>query len=241
MLLESRQRALLLVIAAILTLGGCRGAPASYETQRAEMVQHQLIQRGVADERILAAFRSVPREEFVLPSVREHAYDDIEAPIGHGQSIDRAYENALMLQALALTPSDRVLEVGTGSGYLASLMSQLAAQVATIEIDPALAQEAQVRLARLGYGRVAVRVGDGFLGWPERAPFDAIVLTCSPPVIPQPLIEQLAEGGRLVLPFGGEKRFQELVLYRKIRGQLSESRRLAPTEFVPMEGTIRGR
>lgn len=227
---------LLLLLAAA---AACSRAPASMEQRRAEMVRTQVLLRGIDDPRIQAAFRTVPREEYVLPQFREHAYDDVEAPIGYEQTIDRAYENALMLKALKLSPEDVVLEVGTGSGYLASIMAQLAKQVFTIDIDPRFAKEAAARVARLGYGNITVKEGDGFVGWPEHAPFNAIVMTCSPPQIPKPLIEQLSGGGRIVLPLGGDERFQELVLYVKRNGRLVEQTRLSPAEFVPMQGIIK--
>jgi protein-L-isoaspartate(D-aspartate) O-methyltransferase len=228
---------MILLIAGLL-LHSCTGRPPTLQEQRDQMIHQQLAQRGVKDTRLLEAFRATPREEYILPSYREHAYDDVEAPIGHGQSIDRPYENAIMLQALDLKPSDRVLEVGTGSGYLASLMSKLAGEVFTIEIDCAIADEAKARILRLAIERTQVRCGDGYLGWPEQAPFNAIVLTASPSEIPQPLIEQLAEGGRLVLPLGGTKRFQELKLYEKKEGKLVEIRGISHTEFVPMKGKV---
>lgn len=232
-----RAGALLLLLLA--SAAACSRGQRSLEEQRAEMVRAQILQRGIDDPRIQAAFRTVPREEYVLPQFRDHAHDDVEAPIGYEQTIDRAYENALMLRALKLSPTDVVLEVGTGSGYLASIMAQLAKQVFTIDIDPRFAKEAAARVARLGYANITVKEGDGFVGWPEHAPFNAIVMTCSPPEIPKPLIAQLAEGGRIVLPLGGDERFQELVLYVKRNGRLEEQTRLSPTEFVPMQGLIK--
>ncbi len=232
-----RASALLLLLLA--APAACSKAPVSMEEQRAKMVREQIKQRGIDVLGIQAAFHAVPREEYVLPQFRDHAYDDVEAPIGYEQTIDRAYENALMLKALKLSPDDVVLEVGTGSGYLASIMAQLAKHVYTIDIDPRFAKEAAARVARLGYANITVQEGDGFVGWPEHAPFNAIVMTCSPPEIPKPLIEQLSEGGRIVLPLGGDERFQELVLYVKRNGKLEELTRLSPTEFVPMQGLIK--
>lgn len=200
------------------------------------MVRTQIEQRGIKDPKILNSFLIVPREEFVLPQFKQNAYDDVEAPLGHGQTLDRPYENAEMIRALEIKPADRVLEVGTGSGYLASLMSKIAKDVYTIEIEPDIAAEARDRIKKLGYSNIEVVTGDGFLGLPDRAPFDAIVLTCSPDTVPKPLMDQLAEGGRLLLPLGGAKKFQELVLYKKENGRFVESRRISPTTFTPMKG-----
>ncbi len=223
---------------ALLIIGNCSREPKTFVEQRAEMVRVQLKQRGIRDERLLSAFESVPREEFVISEYIDKAYDDIEAPIGHGESLDRPFENAVMLMALAIKPQDKVLEVGTGSGYLAALMSHLADRVFTIEIVPEIAAEARDRLKKLGYDKVEVRTGDGFLGWPEHAPFDAIVMAASPPRVPEPLAKQLAESGRLVLPLGGAEKFQLLVLYTKKNGKLVETAKLSPTTFVPMKGKI---
>ncbi|MFA4873963.1 MAG: protein-L-isoaspartate(D-aspartate) O-methyltransferase [bacterium] len=233
--------AVLIITAAIIaaaSASACSQKPKPFALQRADMVKYQLKQRGITDPAILNAFMSVPREEYVLPSFRDHTYDDVEAPSGFGQSLDRPYENAVMLRALVLKPTDRVLEVGTGSGYLSSLMSRIARDVYTIEIEGPIAQDATERVRRLGYENVHVKQGDGFLGWPEYAPFNAIVMTCSPPELPKPLVEQLAEGGRIVLPLGGTEKFQELVMYEKKEGKLIGPRPLAPTEFVPMKGKI---
>lgn len=227
-----------IILEGLLICSACSRTPPSLTEQREEMVRTQLIGRGITDGRIVAAFRTVPREAFVLPRFREHAYDDLEAPIGFGQSLDRPYENAAMLKALELAPTDRVLEVGTGSGYLSALMSRIAQQVFTIEIEPDIADAARKNISGQGTTNIEIRTGDGFLGWPERAPFDAIVLACSPERIPEPLTEQLAEGGRLLLPLGGTEKFQELVLYTKRGGKLLELRRIGPTTFSPMKGKI---
>ncbi len=228
----------IMALGAVALISACSQKPKGFEDQRAEMVRLQLKQRGITDPAILKAFMTVPREEYVLPNFRNNSYDDVEAPIGHGQSLDRPYENAFMIRALALTPHDRVLEVGTGSGYLASLMSRIAKDVYSIEIEHPLAQESAERVRRLGYDNVHIKEGDGFIGWPENAPFDAIVMTASPSEVPKPLAQQLAEGGRILLPLGGTKKFQELVLYEKKDGVLLGPKMLAPTEFVPMKGKI---
>lgn len=202
------------------------------------MVRTQIEQRGITDHKILAAFNSVPREEFVLPEFRNRAYDDLEVPLGFGQTLDRPYEDALIISALDIQPADRVLEVGTGSGYLSALMSGLAMDVYTIEIEPPIAALAKSNFKKLAMSNVHPKTGDGFIGWPEFAPFNAIILTCSPDKVPEPLIGQLAEGGRLILPIGGTKKFQELILYKKTGGRFVESRRLSPTTFVPMKGKV---
>lgn len=228
----------LLAIVVLAGESGCPGRRATFDQQREAMVREQLERRGIADHKILNAFRDVPREEFVLPRHRGHAYDDVEAPVGFGQSLDRPYENAVMIQALGLGARDRVLEIGTGIGYLTAVMSRIAPEVYTIEIEPDIAEAARRTLARTGFANIKVKTGDGFLGWPEHAPFDAIIMGCSPDRVPEPLAEQLAEGGRLLLPLGGTEKFQELVLYTKRNGKLIETRRIAPTTFSPMKGKI---
>lgn len=227
----------LLILPALIIASSCT-KPQDYEQQRRAMVERQVLWRGVTDKNVLDAMLAVPREEFVLPQYKDKAYADLEVPIGKDQTLDRPYEDAFMIQALSLSSTDRVLEVGTGGGYLAALLSRIVPEVYTIEILPEIADAARQRLSRLGYKNIEVRTGDGFLGWEEHAPFNAIVLTCSPPEIPKPLIEQLAEGGRLILPLGGEQKFQELLLYTKTKGKLAGPTRLAPVTFVPMRGKI---
>jgi len=216
----------------------CSRKPKTFAERRAEMVERQIEMRGITEETILKAFGTVPREEFVIEKFREHAYDDVEAPSGFGQSLDRPYENALMIKALDVRPGERVLEVGTGAGYLASLLSRIAGEVYSIEIEPEIAEDARKRLKRLGYDNVEVKTGDGFLGWPEHAPFDAIVMAASPNRVPEPLKKQLAEGGRIVLPLGGAEKFQILTLFVKVDGKLVKKAEITPTTFVPMKGII---
>lgn len=227
-----------LITAFALANPACSKKQTSFEGKRAQMVRVQLEQRGFTNKDILNAFRFVPREEFVLPNYRDNAYDDLEVPIGQGQTMDRPYDDAIMIEALSLSPQDRVLEVGTGSGYLAALMSRVAKEIYTIEIDEVLAKNAKDRLERLRYDNIHVMAGDGFLGWPEFAPFDAIVLSCSPPRVPEPLKDQLAEGGWLLLPLGGTQKFQQIILYTKKNEKFTEVRRLAPVTFAPMKGKI---
>ncbi len=233
-----RIAAFIVVAVAALNAGACSQCQQTLESKQQAMVEHQIRFRGIADPRVLSVMREVPRVEFVEPSQRKIAYDDVRAPIGYGQTLDRPYEDALILETLQLKPTDRVLEVGTGSGYLAALMSKLAKEVYTIEIIGPLGDRAARTMKRLGYDNVEVRVGDGFLGWKEHAPFDVIVLTASPSTIPQPLKEQLAEGGKMLLPLGGEERFQELLLYAKKNGKIVKEQRIAPTTFVPMKGIV---
>ncbi len=201
---------------------------------REQMVQRQLAARGVRDPRVLEAMRKVPRHELVPPELRGEAYDDRPLPIGHGQTISQPYIVAAMTEALRLAGDERVLEVGTGSGYQAAVLAELAREVYSIEIVAPLAERARRDLARLGYANVQVRQGDGYRGWPEHAPFDAIVVTAAPDHVPEPLLAQLAPGGRLVLPLGGSFA-QELVLLT--RGADGVTRQeLLPVRFVPMTG-----
>lgn len=228
--------ALILAAIVISPLASCRRVEPTAAERRGEMVRAQIERRGITEPEILAAFREVPREEFVLPAYRDRAFDDIEAPIGFGESLDRAYDNAVMIRAMKIGPKSRVLEIGTGVGYLASIISRIAAEVFTIDIDPDIAAAARRNVEKLGYSNIKLKVGDGYLGWPDEAPFDAIVMTTSPSSLPAPLAEQLSEGGRLVVPIGGSKKHQELVVYTKKDGMLSKPVRLAPAEFSPMKG-----
>lgn len=212
--------------------------PADFASQRKAMVEQQVLWRGVTDKAVLDAMLEVPREEFVLPQYRDKAYADIEVPIGFEQTLDRPYEDAFIVASLKLKPGEKVFEVGTGGGYLTAILAKIAKEVYTIDIVPEIADEAKARFEQLGYTNVFVKAGDGFAGWPEHAPFDGIVFTCSPPEIPKPLIEQLAEGGRMILPLGGGEKFQELLLYTKKNGKLVGPVRLAAMTFVPMKGKI---
>ena len=198
------------------------------------MVEQQLMARGINDARVLAAMAKVPREEFVPPESRAVSYEDGPLPIGHGQTISQPYIVAFMTEQLRPTQSDRVLEIGTGSGYQAAILAGLVNDVYTIEIIDALAKDAEATLRRLRYKNVHVRVGDGYRGWPEHAPFDAITVTCAPDHVPQPLIDQLKEGGRMIIPVGGFGN-QELYLLEKKNGQL-QRRAVLPVRFVPMAG-----
>lgn len=205
----------------------------SRRAERERMIETQIATRGVNDVRVLRALRDVPRHEFVPEEHREHAYQDWPLPIGFRQTISQPYIVALMSQVLELRGDETVLEIGTGSGYQSAVLARLAKEVYTIEIVPELGERAKRDLARLGFGSVHVRVGDGYQGWPEHAPFDAIIVTAAPGHVPQPLIDQLAVGGRMVLPVGRSS--QELLLIRRTP-QGIEREKLIDVRFVPMTG-----
>ena len=207
-----------------------------YALARERMVAEQLVPPGrdITNARVLAVMGRVPRHEFVPERLRRDAYRDHPLPIGHGQTISQPYIVAFMTERLEPKPTDRVLEIGTGSGYQAAVLSGLVAQVYTIEIIDELAQRAAVDLKRLGCTNVHVRAGDGYLGWAEAAPFDAMLVACAPEHVPQPLIDQLMEGGRMIIPVG-RAGSQELVLLHKHGGKL-EQHAVLPVSFVPMTG-----
>ena len=198
------------------------------------MVEGQIIARGVRDRRVLDALRRVPRHEFVPPELAEEAYSDSPLPIGFGQTISQPYIVGYMTELLRLEPDQKVLEIGTGSGYQAAVLSLIAGEVYSIEIVEPLGLEARERLKRMGYRNIHVRIGDGYQGWPEQAPFDRIILTAAPPEIPQALIDQLAPGGRLVAPVGPGYGAQEIVIVDKDRKGQVHRRVDLPVRFVPM-------
>lgn len=208
-------------------------------SQARERLAQQLAREGIQDSRTLAAMRTVPRHEFVAAEYRVLAYEDIPLPIGHDQTISQPSVVALMTQLVAPRMGKRVLEVGTGSGYQAAVLAQAGCRVWTIEIFEALAMEARARLARLGYPSVEVRHGDGYAGWPEAAPFDAILVTAAADSIPPALLDQLAPGGRLVMPVGDQASEQEMVLVQKDPSGRVVSRRLFPVRFVPLLRGVR--
>lgn len=203
--------------------------------KRKAMVDRQIAARGVTDPRVLQAMRDVPRHAFVPPEYAALAYEDHPLPIEEGQTISQPYIVALMTQLLALKEGDKVLEIGTGSGYQAAVLARLTDRVFTIEIHEPLAVKASETLTRLGYSQVKVRSGDGFFGWPEEAPFDAVIVTCAVPRVPSSLLEQLAEGGRLVAPLGDTRTYQTLTVITKKDGQ-PRVRQVLDVRFVPMTG-----
>jgi protein-L-isoaspartate(D-aspartate) O-methyltransferase len=216
----------------------CQRAPApagDFAAERRRMVQQQLLARGVADQSVLAAMSKVPREEFVPQELRRASYSDGPLPIGYDQTISQPYIVAFMTEQLHPSPKDRVLEIGTGSGYQAAILAELVAEVYTIEIIGPLATNAEITLARLGYKNVYVKAGDGYEGWPKEAPFDAIIVTCAPNRVPQPLTDQLKEGGRMIIPVGDGLIDQELYFLEKKNGHLKQ-RAVLPVRFVPMTG-----
>jgi protein-L-isoaspartate(D-aspartate) O-methyltransferase len=204
------------------------------QAARAAMIDQQIRARGITEPAVLAAMQAVPRHLFVAARARGEAYEDHPLPIGFGQTISQPFVVALMTSLLHLSPDARVLEIGTGSGYQAAVLSHLASRVYSMEIVPGLAEHARRTLAELGYRNVEVRLGDGFRGWPEQAPFDAIVLTAAPQAIPPPLLGQLKTGGRMVVPVGDEVQTL-LVLTKRPDGGYDQSA-VAPVRFVPMTG-----
>jgi protein-L-isoaspartate(D-aspartate) O-methyltransferase len=206
------------------------------DARRARMVERQIAARDIRDERVLQAFRDVPRHRFVPAECAAAAYDDRALPLSAGQTISQPYVVALMIEALSLRASDRVLEVGSGSGYAAALLSRIAAEVYTIERLPELGELASERLAQLGYGNVRVRIGDGSLGWPDAAPFDAILVSAGAPAVPTALESQLAPGGRLVIPVGSADHAQSLLRITRVAGDRFEREDLGEVQFVPLVG-----
>ena len=202
-----------------------------YLLRRQEMIETQIVSRGVSDKRVLGAMLKVERHRFVPFIVRAMAYNDSPLPIGHGQTISQPYIVAYMTEAARLNPEDRVLEVGTGSGYQAAVLAEIAREVYTIEIVEPLADDARQRLKELGYQNIFVKHGDGYKGWPEKSPFDVIVVTAAPEEIPPELIHQLKAGGRMVVPIGSF--FQELYLVTRTESGF-EKKNLLPVRFVPM-------
>jgi len=220
----------------LISSAGCSSGEQAFSKLREEMVRRQIAARGIDDARVLAAMRTVPRHRFVPSDVRTLAYIDGPLPIGRDQTISQPYIVALMTASLRCEPDHRVLEVGTGSGYQAAVLAEIVDTVYTIEIITDLAERARAVLDSLGYGNIRVRAGDGYDGWPEAAPFDGIIVTAAAPEIPRPLIEQLREGGRLVIPVG--EHFQNLHVYEKRAGGLELLSSL-PVRFVPMTGKVR--
>jgi len=229
-----------------LVTSGCRSEPArsaanngttavadSFAARRHAMVERQIQARDIKSPAVLAAMRKVPRHRFVPPDRVNYAYEDHPLPIGLQQTISQPYIVAYMTEAAGISPSDKVLEIGTGSGYQAAILGEVAREVYTIEIIPELAERARGVLAELGYANVHVKAGNGYLGWPEHAPFDAIVVTAAPEEVPQALVDQLAIGGRMVIPVGSANQ-DMMIIERTQRGVIE--RRTIPVRFVPMTG-----
>lgn len=201
--------------------------------ERTAMVTAQINARGIKDPTVLQAMRNVPRHEFVDITMRDHAYEDSALPLQYGQTISQPYIVGMMSEALELTPSMKVLEIGTGCGYQTAVLAQMCKWVYSVEIVPQLASTSRERFKQLGIPNVSVRTGDGYMGWPERAPFERIIVTAAPNHVPQPLLDQLAEGGRLVIPIGEGS--QELLVLKRESGRLMQ-KKLIPVKFVPMTG-----
>ena len=231
-ILHSVNAALLLLVA------GCGAEneifPAAPAADRDTMVTEQIEARGITDPAVLAAMRAVPRHEFLPIRLRHEAYADYPLPIGHGQTISQPYIVAFMTEAILPQPGEKILEIGAGSGYQAAVLTHMGAEVYSIEIVKPLAELARQTLQRLGYDKASVRYGDGHEGWPEHAPFDAIIVTCAPDRIPPALIEQLRDGGRMIIPVGSGME-QDLILLRK-NGDQIEQQSILPVRFVPMTG-----
>jgi len=204
-----------------------------YAFARERMVSSQIVRRGVSDKLVLAAMRKVPRHEFVPEGLKSRAYEDNPLPIGEDQTISQPYIVALMTELLGLEGGEKVLEIGTGSGYQAAVLAEIAKEVYTIEIIGSLARTAEERLTKMGYKNITVKCGDGYKGWEEHAPFDGVIVTCAPDHIPQPLLDQLTVGGRMVIPVGDY--FQELKLLTKTEDAVKE-KNVIPVRFVPMTG-----
>lgn len=224
--------------AAILAAVGPAPILDPYTSQRERMVREQIEARAIHRADILRVLRVTPRHLFVPDAIRDRAYDDCALPIGSGSTISQPYIVALMTELLAPQKHQRVLEIGTGSGYQAAVLAQLSKQVYTIEIVSDLANSAREKLARLGYSNVIVRYGDGYRGWPEEAPFDAIIVTAAPTEVPRSLIDQLARGGRLVAPVGAGWAQDLIVIEKHADGTLAQSS-VVPVVFVPMKGQSR--
>ena len=216
----------------VLLLPALLPAQETYQQMREEMVRTQLEGRDVHRSSVLEAMRKVPRHAFVPEEYRQWAYSDQPLPIGEGQTISQPYIVAYMTQELRIKPADRVLEIGTGSGYQAAVLGELAREVYTIEIVESLGRTAGRRLKALGYDNVQVRVGDGYNGWPEAAPFDAIMVTAGAEELPQPLLDQLAEDGRMIIPIGPHGGVRQLTLITRKKGSF-RSEKLMPVRFVP--------
>jgi len=236
--MKKRAYLLILVVPIFLTsvIASAR-EPDVFARLRVQMVKEQIMARGIKDPRVIAAMMKVPRHLFVPKARQADAYGDYPLPIGAGQTISQPYIVAYMTEVLNLKPEDRVLEIGTGSGYQAAILAELAGEVYTIEIIKTLGKRAEKTLKTFGYKNILVKIGDGYKGWPRKAPFDAVIVTCAPERIPEPLVLQLKEGGRMIIPVGGRGRVQKLVRIVKTGGRL-ETHAVMYVRFVPM---VKGR
>jgi protein-L-isoaspartate(D-aspartate) O-methyltransferase len=225
---------LILIMTVIAITGFILPQEDKYESARHRMVKTQIQDRGISNNAVLEAMKKVPRHLFVPAEYEEDAYNDYPLPIGYGQTISQPYIVAYMTEALRPGSKKKALEIGTGSGYQAAILAEICAKVYTIEIVPELAKEAAERVKKLGYRNIISKYGDGYRGWPEYAPFDLIMITAAPEKIPQPLLDQLAEGGRLIVPVGAPFAVQELILVVKKNGK-TEQKRLSFVRFVPFK------
>jgi protein-L-isoaspartate(D-aspartate) O-methyltransferase len=223
----------IIIIMLLVPLCNCQGQKNSFETERRKMVETSIIPRGITHEATLKAMNSVPRHLFVPAGYAGEAYSDRPLPIGYGQTISQPFIVAYMTELSRPAKGKKALEIGTGSGYQAAVLAQIVDTVYSIEIVPGLARDAAARLRILGYNNVVTRCGDGYLGWPEHAPFDIIIVTAAADHIPDPLIAQMAEGGRLVMPVGNTASVQQLVLLTKRKGKIVKQR-LEAVRFVPL-------
>ena len=230
----------ILILTVILILQTAVHAEDVYKQRRQLMVEKDIKARGISDAKVLQAMGRVPRHLLVDEYIRDRVYEDYPLPIGEGQTISQPYVVALMTESLKLKPGDKVLEIGTGSGYQAVILAEIVKDVYTIEIRRGLAEKAEKRLNELGYKNIRIKYGDGYFGWEEQAPFDAIIITASANHIPPPLIKQLKEGGRLIIPLGSTVYYQTLTLATKIKGDL-DLEQITSVAFVPMVGEIEKR
>ena len=222
---------IIFLVLAVAQVAAEEGEDISFVNLRKQMVKEQIVARGIKDKKVLAACLKVPRHQFVPKELQRHAYQDSPLPIGYDQTISQPYIVALMTELARLSPEDKVLEIGTGSGYQAVILAEIARDVYTIEILEPLAESSRARLKKLGYKDIQVKYGDGYQGWEEFAPYDAIIVTCAPDKVPTALVEQLKVGGRLVIPVGSL--FQELKVFTKTEEGLKEES-IIPVRFVPM-------
>lgn len=226
---------ILAVIPALVFICTSAAVEDAYKDKREFMIKHNIEGRGIRDKKVLEVMGKIPRHLFVDEHFKGKAYNDHPLPIGEGQTISQPYVVALMTEALKLRPSDRVLEIGTGSGYQAAVLAEIVKEVYTIEIRKGLAEKAEKRLRDMGYKNIKVKYADGYFGWEEYAPFDAIIITASANHIPAPLIRQLKEGGRLIIPLGSTVYYQTLTIAKKNKGKL-ELEQITSVAFVPMTG-----